>query len=307
MKRTRNPLYRCAERARWQLTHLNDTRSRQFGQRLAQFGEACNAVARRTALAKRADQRGWDLAAQRLRTQVAHDFLIVQETSAEILRIQNHSVDPIPALSLLIDELVGLQLEFEDVVFDPQQSQISVRTEPLVLEEQHLGPFSIELHLDRLSDSPGSQCFDCVALDPNPAESNSSITHPHVKDDRLCAGDATLPISLALSQSRLGDAFVLVAGVLRHYNSSSPYVSLDDWNGTSCPDCGEVTSRDDLYYCEGCDRDVCDNCSGHCDLCDSPVCRSCLERDPISGNNCCADCRDRQRRQQHPSVPRVSG
>jgi hypothetical protein len=209
----------------------------------------------------------------------------------EWLRSQGDAITPVPGLSLLMDELRELRVEFDEVTIDFSANRIAARTEPLVLEEVHLGPFSIELHLDQLSGEPGSDCFECIAIEPNPAENNSAVTHPHVQDGGLCAGEATLPIRLALTQGRLFDAFMLVAGVLRTYNAQSPYVSLDHWNGSPCPECGDSCDDDDTRYCESCDRYLCENCSGCCEVCDASCCRSCLERDPVSGTSCCPSCR----------------
>jgi hypothetical protein len=64
------------------------------------------------------------------------------------------------------------------------------------------------------------------AVDPNPATNDEEVTHPHVKSNGLCAGDATVPIQAALQDGRICDAMLLVNAVLQHYNPASPYVSL---------------------------------------------------------------------------------
>ena len=43
------------------------------------------------------------------------------------------------------------------------------RLERIVLAGVELGPFRIELHLDRLSSRPDFSAFGCVALEPHPA------------------------------------------------------------------------------------------------------------------------------------------
>jgi hypothetical protein len=191
----------------------------------------------------------------------------------------------------VLDELVQLQQEFERVDLRPREGRIRAVTEPVVLEGVDLGRFAIELHPVRLSEHPDSSCFDCIALDPHPACSDESVTHPHVRDKCLCAGDASAPIAEALRQGRLCDAFVLVRSVLRTYNPHSPYVHLADWQGQSCGDCGGTARSDDLCYCECCERDVCPDCAGSCDLCDDSCCRGCLERDEVSRRDCCPSCR----------------
>ena len=154
-----------------------------------------------------------------------------------------------------------------------------------------LGPFAVELHLGRLTDRADASCFDCVALEPNPASGNDSVTHPHVQDGHLCAGDASAPISAALRQGRVCDAFCLVRSVLHTYNRASPYVALDSWDGVTCNDCGCPTSREHTSGCEHCDRDYCDGCTSCCDACDGSCCRGCLDRDEEADAYLCPSCR----------------
>ena len=160
-----------------------------------------------------------------------------------------------------------------------------------MLEDINLGPFSIELHVNRLADRLGSECFNCIALEPNPAESREDTTHPHVQDGHICAGDATLPIAAALKEGRIADAFVLMRSVLQTYNQSSPYIALDDWSGRRCQDCDYLVDGEYMYYCDGCERDVCEDCYSSCDMCDQGCCCGCLEKDDVSGNRCCSACR----------------
>jgi hypothetical protein len=169
---------------------------------------------------------------------------------------------------------------------------LSARTDRIVLEDVDLGPFEIRLHVGRLDGRHADAgCFDCVALDPNPASSSEETTHPHVQSNSLCAGDAALPISQALRQGRVFDAFALVRSVLQTYNDASPYVALDSWSGSPCPDCGRSVDADDLFYCEACGRDYCDGCVGRCDVCGESTCDGCLERDRVSRRDCCPSCR----------------
>jgi hypothetical protein len=45
--------------------------------------------------------------------------------------------------------------------------------------------------------------FSIIALEPNPAAGRPDVTHPHVIEKRLCAGDAVNPIRTALESGRL--------------------------------------------------------------------------------------------------------
>jgi hypothetical protein len=154
----------------------------------------------------------------------------------------------------------------------------------------YLGPFEIELHLERLAKVANSSVFEVNALDSHPAASNEEVTHPHVRDGEVCTGDATVAIASALRDGRLVDAFLALNSVLHTYNPHSPYVSLDQWEGTWCADCDTVV--DETYFCNGCEEDFCDDCSRSCDICDATYCRNCLEEDPESGLMCCRECRE---------------
>jgi len=168
---------------------------------------------------------------------------------------------------------------------------IAAATEPIILEETDLGPFTIEFHWDRLRRSRGISCFEIVALRPNPAASNSEVTHPHFRDGALCAGDAADSIAAAVAQGRLADAFMLIRGVLGNYNSSSPFVSLSEWDGTNCQDCGVSVSSDDRYCCARCDGDYCDGCTGICARCQDCNCLSCLTECAVCDERICLSCR----------------
>lgn len=289
--RCRDPLYRCAALIHQHLERQANSLADRLSQRLAYLQGHCQFVERYWQSSRRAAGRGWWLAAGRLQASLLSEVRRLQESATELLACQAKSdLHPV-ALSQLIEELQALEVEFGPIKFQPREGLITLDTDPLVLEGLRLGPFSIELAIARLAHHPDSGCFRCIALEPNCPEGSPSVTHPHVKDDVLCAGEATVPIGLALSQGRIYDAFMLVMGVLQTYNPASPYVCIEEWSGTICPDCGERTSGDELYYCEGCGRDTCESCSASCRVCDQSVCRSCLERDPVTGRDCCSDCR----------------
>jgi len=189
------------------------------------------------------------------------------------------------------EELRQLHEEFQDVRVQDNGRLIAVTTESIHLQDVRLGPFTIELDLHRFNGRPGSHCFDCIAREPNPASTNNSVTHPHVCDKKLCAGDASAAITVALSEGRLCDAFLLVAAVLRHYNPQSPHVALEHWDGIRCPDCDSSVGPEDMDFCPACRRTVCTDCSGCCERCQEYFCDGCLERDRVAEEQFCPDCR----------------
>ena len=83
------------------------------------------------------------------------------------------------------------------------------------------------LHLNRLGESQRGTAYSIIALDPHPAASNDSVTHPHISDGELCAGDAGAAIRAALGAGRIADVFQLVHSVLTTYNPGCPYAFMD--------------------------------------------------------------------------------
>lgn len=248
---------------------------------------------------KKAHRHGWLAAARLLGEEVlplarslgGH----VAALQAREMQLSTALTTPMPTLRLIIEELHQLEDEFGDDAVKlrlkaDQDIRVIVTTEPITLKELQLGPFAIELHVSRLSERADSGCFEIIALEPRPASTNSEVTHPHVSEGSLCAGDAGLPISQALRQGRIADSFVLVRSVLRTYNAASPYVSIDDWEGQCCSDCGSSYRDDDLYTCERCDSRVCDSCLATCGVCDRSACQGCLELDRVAQVRCCSNC-----------------
>jgi len=72
----------------------------------------------------------------------------------------------------------------------------------------------------------------------------------------------------------------MVRSILNNYNPDSPYVSLDDWDGEPCYNCGYVTSRENTYYCSYCERDYYEECSTYCRQCEETVCLGCSGQCP---------------------------
>ncbi len=107
-----------------------------------------------------------------------------------------------------LGEFEQLDEEFGEIKVEWDRRCLSIVTEPITLQEVDLGPFAIELFWERLARRVGSSCFEIVALEPNPATCNESVTHPHVREGELCAGDATTPIEKALDRRPIGRCHV---------------------------------------------------------------------------------------------------
>lgn len=244
---------------------------------------------------RRARHRGWHLAAERLQRDLRGTVQRLLGALSDIDRQLEPSTTELRRASVddICADLIALRDEFDEVSFDRRGRIVSVTTEPIVLENVHLGPFEIRLDWDDLAEG-GPDNYRVIALDSNPAASSDSVTHPHVQDEVVCEGDGRQPIRHALQQGRLLDFFVIVANLLRTYNADSPYVSLSEWHGVRCADCGSIVSDDERWTCEKCETTMCGECYCGCPGCDGIYCGECVTRcegcDQSHCNACMRDC-----------------
>ena len=236
----------------------------------------------------------WSVASAHLQEAVISRLRQVHESAGYALeQVRSPSLIHSPTLRNVYEEISQLEDEFDNVKLNLKSGVISVETDAIELEEVYLGPFRIKLELADLARTIRTSVFKIEALDPQPASSNSETVHPHVQGEDLCAGDATLPVTNALREGRLADAFLAINAVLHTYNAGSPYVSLEDWFGVKCSDCGDVVDDDSTYTCDGCGTTICDNCSRCCDGCGQVFCGTCLEGiDQPEFAYLCENCRD---------------
>jgi hypothetical protein len=240
---------------------------------------------------QKAAQRGWNLAADRLN----HDLRLAVERLRSEIAALDHKLRPsgredrIASVGDLYSDLNTLHDEFEDVAFNRRDHTLSVTTEAIELDSVYLGPFEIRLDWTHLLEGHPSN-YRVIAVDPNPAAANDSVTHPHVQDEAVCEGDGHQPIRKALEQGRLLDFFLIVANLLRTYNSGSPFVSLSDWHGVECADCGSTVCDDERWTCEKCETTVCGECYYNCPSCDGVFCNECVTRCEGCDENHCSGC-----------------
>jgi len=202
-----------------------------------------------------------------------------------------HSLDTeIPATREVYEELKQIRDEFGRLEYDQSENTLSVFTDPIELEDIFLGDFQIQLQISQLSAMKNNNFLKIIALDAHPAACNDAVTHPHVSDEYLCAGDAVASIQTALTNGRICDVFTLVRSVLETYNPLSPYVSLNEWHGISCYECGYIASEEESFYCEECDRVFCDECTSYCRCCDTSMCVACLASCPVCDKLYCESC-----------------
>ena len=187
----------------------------------------------------------------------------------------------------MVADIDALVEEFEDVQIDLKLQTLSVTTQPIELEGTYLGSFRIVL---RWSAIGRRKAYDVIAIDPRPAQGDSDITHPHVRDGALCEGEGAAPIKSALAQGRLFDFFLLVKVILETYNADSAHMSLDRWDGVNCRDCGWRMRGDEHFLCERCDEAICEDCSSSCYSCDCYVCAGCSSQCAECGSLFCHNC-----------------
>lgn len=236
-------------------------------------------------------------ARQRCLAEITHTLGRLRDVIDVALPVLSRPRDagPIPSPRELFEDLLALQERFEIPTGDEPRGKrrtLAYVTNPIELEDVPLGRFRIELDIAALKHgADASSEIRTIALDPHPASTDSSVVHPHVRDDRPCLGDAMMPIRRALIGGRIGDVFELVHSVLSHYNLSSPYVPLSDWDGVPCTDCGRSVDGEDHCSCSQCDEALCGRCVSSCDGCDETCCANCLMS--VDDQVLCDACRGR--------------
>jgi hypothetical protein len=270
MRPTQRPLLRLAIAIFAQLT------VRRSAARLTELPTAnwrrCEELVRQI---RRTELCGWHLAGDVLRGDLRSIVRSLQVELAELAQqlATAGAVTEITTMSDIYEDLVALQSEFTELIYDHPARSISVTTAPIELEGHYLDPFEIHLDWTRLASEPD---YRVIALEPRPAATRENVTHPHVMDEILCEGEGRVAIRQALSHGRLLDFFTLVAQLLRTYNRDSSFVALADWEGQTCSDCGATVDEEDRYTCQACEDDVCNECERTCNNCDDTFCSDCI-------------------------------
>jgi hypothetical protein len=238
---------------------------------------------------RRADLRGWQLAAEALRRDLGYTILTLQaELNALVPQLPRTTTPKTMArVGDIYADLVALQQDFREVNHDVRGRWLSVTTEPITLQGVYLGPFEIRLDWSHIGND---EAYRVIANDPHPPESRENVTHPHVMDERLCEGDSRHAIRQAFNQGRLLDFVTLVANGLRSYNPDSPFVALEIWYGGTCSDCGAVVDEDDCYTCRKCHETICESCEVTCSGCDEFCCSQCITGCEACDDNYCRGC-----------------
>lgn len=230
------------------------------------------------------------VAATKVVAQLCDNLRILSYDTSKLSVAANCADLRTPSAAELIADLQQAQREFDGLRYDQQQKLLAASVGPIELESVYLGEFEIRLKLTLANQEDHETAFEVAALDPHPSASDETVTHPHVRDRVLCAGDGATAIRSALAQGRICDFFLLVKSVLCNYNSSSPYVALTEWEGEPCYDCGTRMSCDDLCCCSDCQHEFCSECLTCCIRCDRDYCLECLVECPGCLERVCEGC-----------------
>ena len=271
MTLTKQKLTRIADAVRTNLCLRGAKRQKQIEQKLDRILDEMRRLQGIRKKLSVCSARRWQAAAARLREGIETRLREISCCVAEIERAARGCDLKDPPLREIYEELIQADEEFGNLRYEREDGYLSVTTEQIELDGIALGEFEIRVYVASLSEMCHSALYTIVALDPNPAASNDSVTHPHVSDERLCPGDAGAAIHTALASGRICDCFVLVNSVLTHYNPDSPYMSLDNWTGVSCYECGYVIADDDTRWCNACEHNFCGECASYCICCVRPV------------------------------------
>lgn len=233
------------------------------------------------------DSTASSMIAQRLKHQLHTTSRDMQVLNSQL---SNEACPPTPSLRDLLGELDQLENEFGGWHYDGRIKELSVITDPIRLRGVELGPFRICLRLGQpIAHLIGRLCA-VQAIEPNTAASNDEVTHPHISGEGICVGDFGPDLLRSLRGGRVCDFFLMIRSILNTYNPDSPYVSLDEWYGEPCGDCGRSVTEEDRYGCEACERSVCDDCISACPHCHASICYGCVTMCRKCEKSSCAEC-----------------
>ncbi len=289
MKKLKNHI-RTADMLLQALCGLKQERLKQVQVKLEDFNCKCSDVTKNSRNFSTAIDKCWYLAAEKIRSRISRNLIDFSHHLDQFKNIIDSDSLKLPKPGDIVAELLQIEQEFGGIKFDLKAKTLSIITESIVLDEILLGAFEIRLYLSEIKKLTTESPYKIIALEPNPAGSDSNVTHPHISSERLCEGDGYTPIRKAIQQGRLSDFFTIIVQTLQTYNPDSPYVSLDEWEGVSCYDCGYTISGDECYYCEDCERDYCSSCSTYCQICDTTICLGCSFECPSCNQYVCRHC-----------------
>ena len=283
-------LIRLADMILGAVCQLKKQHLRQIQSNLEDFCKKCSEASKDSHLFYAAVERNWLSSVEKIRLRISRNLNDFSYNLQRFKEMLNTDRPKLPKLSDVFAELNQIEQDIGELQFDLKEETISVITDSVSLEDIAFGSFEIKLNIGEIRSLYTESPYRVIALEPNPAGSDSCVTHPHVSNEKLCEGDGHTAIRRSLEDGRLCDFFTMIVNILQTYNPDSPYVSLDDWEGISCYDCGYTVAGDDCYYCEYCEQDYCSQCSSYCQMCDTTICLGCAYECPSCNEPVCKSC-----------------
>ncbi len=290
MSLSKRKLAQIAQDIRAQLKVLKSNRPKEVRTKLTALLDQLHGLQALDRKLGLCDAHEWDAAAAKLMDAAEWVFRDLASRIDAVVRAIATCDNDVPLVGEIYQELRQTEAEFDELRHEDEENLLFVSTDRIELEGVDLGEFEIQLQLPKLAKPQIHAAYRVVALDPHPAASNESVTHPHVSDQQLCPGDAAAAIQAALGGGRISDFFMLVRSVLLQYSPASPFVPLEKWYGTTCYDCGTVMESGEAFFCQSCEHECCGECSSYCSRCDETACLGCLDTCSLCGDSVCPPC-----------------
>jgi hypothetical protein len=174
-----------------------------------------------------------------------------------------------------------------------------------------LGPYECSMPI-KISGRTGGD-YDITIACKGDAWTTGTKNHPHVKNNRLCKGDADKYLRAFIGSGLYMDAAAIIEKTLNKYYSGSPWITFDEiylqqvsdgiveeqrTNQYKCERCGFTNTLSRRFTrCEICKKTVCfyNGCAKKCGPCDTVTCKLCEEHKPVRCGICDAKGCDTQK------------
>ena len=207
----------------------------------------------------------------------SEDIAYLQNASncVAALSVKSHNDATALKPTTAVSEIAKSNLDYaSDNAYVIGHNEISFTTEPITFDDIELGPFRVSVDIE-------TEEAKAVALEPNHPVQDDSVTHPNIMNGKICMGDGLHSFERCIRNKLYFAALDIAVSIVRTNGSSSPYVSIENWNGSPCQSCGDST--DD--YCTSCEEACCNDCLmateddyTSCPDCQPPECEVCGDR-----------------------------
>jgi len=162
------------------LCELKKAKFQHIQGKLEEFSYKCSEAAKDSHIFYAAVDKGWFGAAEKIKTRVNRNLCDFSYHLQQFKNLADSDETKLPKLAVIFADLIQIEDEFGELNFDFEAKTISVTTDPITLEDISFGSFEIRLFVDQMSKLYGESPYKIIALEPNPAATDSSVTHPHV-------------------------------------------------------------------------------------------------------------------------------